>query len=1100
MPPFSDNRTSATSGHNNSASIAPARKPINTKNIEPPSLEKAMQAKLLAHPSRPLYANSSTRELMPLCIPTGRYVTKYCCGWFDPFCEGRKSSFVPYGSGITTYFKIIKLLIVTFLIMAIVNLPNLLINLTGSSHDKLVATAVFTKTSLANIAVVNGTSGIDIGWVSDRFTAADVAFLYGICDLVACLVFAISFLWLKKMQNKEERQVDRDTLSADDYTIWMTNIPKNTTEKEIIHYFKHIASIVSEQANSPALADVFEIADIHLVEDNMDCTAVFLERGKVVRRIERLTERLRQLELRNQRQDDTWCGGPNYERRINKVMDEIRRLRAEELRLTKRASVRAPQGVVSAFVTFEKMEGADNVVSLFSGGFVSRMCQPRKLWFRGTPVSITQAPAPSNIIWKNLPISKSSQCGRQMFTGFLTVVLLAISFVLLWFASYQQREFSVESSTAVCAEPWMIDLLDNGVVDDVTVFDYDPEADEVTCFCARLNVMDYHRISDIASSPFVEICSRFLCPRWFSLDSTSIFTEPQCGDWFTKRVTTIAFSIGASLVILIINSLLAMAMRALTALEGHYSYDGLNSSLALRLFFAQFFNTALLMLLINAAWPESVRVKFATGKHEDFTPAWFDTVGASLITTMLINIVTPHIYPWTMAFFYWYRTRGKGRYLDRESQRDLDEQMIGPYADYSLRYAQLFNILFVTFCFASGLPIMLFIAVSSFIGSYWSDKILFLRYFRLPPRFNANIQKIMSNLMPLALIIHLGFGVWQYSNTTYFEDAYDPFGLARKIRDSNVYDRFGNAVLDVGFGRITAGQALPLLLFFAVIVVLVVGRFLFSTFITVVKNIFHILTCGLFKKVRINWDDEDDEAFYAPTYSKAVENCGNSLLQHKALTGLQTYNILENPEIVSAFAIDPDFAKKHKGLSALVFLTTNSIRRGSSHDGTGDGNDTHPGTHVGINVRPSHVYHSSNNNNSNSSSSASTSNHPYPVPPTPTTSVQPDAGIEMTPYPSSTAPLTRAPATHSHTPGVHTTSSNPIYSSLYPTLTPPMHTSNHNTAAGRLTHLMGPPPASAPLPPSTQGGHVSYPPRNTGDNRGGGGGGSSGPTVSHSYV
>lgn len=672
----------------------------------------------------------------------------------------------------------------------------------------------------------------------------------------------------------------------------MTNIPHNTTERDIVEYFERIATIIAEQAQSMELMNVFKIADIHLVEDNMDCAALFLERGSVVRKIERLTERLRRLELQGLK-DDSWCCGPNYEKRITKVMDQINKLREEELRLTRKASVRAPQGVVSAFVTFERMEGADNVAQLFRGGLVSRMCQPRKLWFRGSPVSVTQAPAPSNIIWKNLPISKTSQCARQTFTGFLTAILLALSFALLWFASWQQEDFNVESSTAVCADPLMIEKLEDGTITDTTVFDFDPSSDEVTCFCARLNVMDYKTVADLASSPFVDICSRFLCPRWFTLDSTSIFTEPQCGTWFSKRVTMIAISIAASIAILIINSLLAMAMRALTAFEGHYSFDGLNSSLALRLFFAQFFNTALLMLLINAAWPESIRVKFATGKHSDFTPAWFDTVGASLVTTMLINIVTPHIYPWTMAMCYWYRTRGKGRYLTPESQRDLNEKMIGPYADYSLRYAQLFNVLFVTFCFASGLPIMIYIATASFFVSYWSDKILFLRYYRLPPQFNAKIQKVMSNLMPLALAIHLGFGVWQYSNAQYFSEAYDPLGIAHKIQDSNVYDRFGNNVLNFGFGRVTVGQALPLLFLLAIILTMVIGKLLFSTFISVVTSLFHIITCGLLKKVKINWDDEDDEAYFAPTYSEAVNNCNNSMLMHKAMTGLQTYNILE---------------------------------------------------------------------------------------------------------------------------------------------------------------------------------------------------------------
>lgn len=150
----------------------------------------------------------------------------------------------------------------------------------------------------------------------------------------------------------------------------MSSIPPNTTEEEIVSYFENLSHFIADQANNPELLKVFQIADIHLVEDNMDCARVFLERGGVVRRIERLQERLRRLEYRSDR-NDSWCCGPNYEARINRVMKQIQNLREDELRLTEKASVRAPKGVVSAFVTFERMEGAENIVQLFRGG-VSR--------------------------------------------------------------------------------------------------------------------------------------------------------------------------------------------------------------------------------------------------------------------------------------------------------------------------------------------------------------------------------------------------------------------------------------------------------------------------------------------------------------------------------------------------------------------------------------------------------------------------------------------------------------------------------------------------------------------------------------------------------
>ena len=46
--------------------------------------------------------------------------------------------------------------------------------------------------------------------------------------------------------------------------------------------------------------------------------------------------------------------------------------------------------------------------------------------------------------------------------------------------------------------------------------------------------------------------------------------------------------------------------------------------------------------------------------------------------------------------------------------------------------------------------------------------VFFLRYFRRPPTFGSHLQSTMSSFMPVALIMHLGVGVWQISNVAAF--------------------------------------------------------------------------------------------------------------------------------------------------------------------------------------------------------------------------------------------------------------------------------------------------------------------------------------------
>jgi len=66
----------------------------------------------------------------------------------------------------------------------------------------------------------------------------------------------------------------------------------------------------------------------------------------------------------------------------------------------------------------------------------------------------------------------------------------------------------------------------------------------------------------------------------------------------------------------------------------------LNKQLAQRViktFVAQFLNTGILILLINAKLD---KISFWQGKFRDISPLWYENVGSTLLATMFINIFT----------------------------------------------------------------------------------------------------------------------------------------------------------------------------------------------------------------------------------------------------------------------------------------------------------------------------------------------------------------------------------------------------------------------------------------------------------------------------
>jgi len=70
------------------------------------------------------------------------------------------------------------------------------------------------------------------------------------------------------------------------------------------------------------------------------------------------------------------------------------------------------------------------------------------------------------------------------------------------------------------------------------------------------------------------------------------------------------------------------------------------TSIANFVFAAYFFNTGILLVLINANltehWPYSL-TQFVDGAYYDYTPNWYANVGELLVETMLIQACLPYL-------------------------------------------------------------------------------------------------------------------------------------------------------------------------------------------------------------------------------------------------------------------------------------------------------------------------------------------------------------------------------------------------------------------------------------------------------------------------
>ena len=67
---------------------------------------------------------------------------------------------------------------------------------------------------------------------------------------------------------------------------------------------------------------------------------------------------------------------------------------------------------------------------------------------------------------------------------------------------------------------------------------------------------------------------------------------------------------------------------------------------------------------------------------------------------------------------------GSERVKKAYSQTELNKLYLGPKFPIAIRYAQLLNLFFVSFVYASGMPILYPMCMIGMLVSYWVDKIL----------------------------------------------------------------------------------------------------------------------------------------------------------------------------------------------------------------------------------------------------------------------------------------------------------------------------------------------------------------------------------------
>lgn len=621
---------------------------------------------------------------------TGRHCMMGGCGeQLDLWNEGVMSEFAQFGSGITNYFKFQKWCCWIMFILAIIHIPVLLINLFGDGMTTDVG-GILEKTTLGNLGSAD-VQYVTIPYCDSTKYQLDyckidkntIAILYSMLDVTGTLIVILGYYWLKSFEKSEEDHLNRTTVTASDYTLQISNIPKNITEREIAAHFAQITS-------SP-------IAEVNLAFNNAKEIQMYMRRGSVMKKRVDCINKIQYERSIGEKQKGEKSAS---RRRIRKLLRERNRLTSQvDIKDAERAlNVSAQPDVIQAFVTFDTEEGFVKAISEYSLNWIrSISCfYPKRLRLGGVKIRVKQAPEPSTLIWENIEIKERHRFGRKCLTSIIAVLALFLSICLTFYA----RDYKIKilnASSGVCPSYFTELSLD----EQRAMVETDQTLEH--CYCGGLE-----KAQDLIND---EICEAFVKDKLLSVLTTY----------------------GASFIVVFINMFFTMLMDKSGTFEKHQSLDDMESSNMTRLFLLKFLNTGCLVLFYGIKFIQvMMNVKF--DDPQNFNIEWYETGGVGLVMVMIINIFSPHV----GSFLAYRKYRSKIRKLEQNltkdkkhvdekfkifySQDELNEIYLGPPFRLNFRYTILLVNFYVCWMYSISMPLLPMIGAISFFCSYWIGK------------------------------------------------------------------------------------------------------------------------------------------------------------------------------------------------------------------------------------------------------------------------------------------------------------------------------------------------------------------------------------------
>ena len=639
-----------------------------------------------------------------------------------------------YGAGLELYFVFIKHLGYLFILISLLSAWPIYQNSQGEGLVRGAAKQEWSYWTVANQKQISletlEKAENDLKLVSQN------RIVMAIADSIGALCFAVFFVKYFHVSKKTVAENFKNNVTAADYAIEIKGLHEDLMETDQIKdHFEQFG----------------EVVEVYLARKYFGMLQDYKERAQISNKL-------------------------GYERIIapglgNTNAKKIKQLEEKLCKFDTEMHIRFKNGdifhdklpVNRAYLIFNKLE---NKKLCLDG------CAPRSICFKKRKIEIErlfqgqvalkvkQTTEPSNILWENLEITRCERRWRKSLSFFLALAVLVGSTCLVYVIKTYETTLPTDK---YCLEEKKID---HNKSLSYAKKNYDSNS-ESYCYCK------YQEWADMVSDKELgTYCSYFM----------------------SKITTSLLLKFFSACGIIFINFILRTIFKRLSRFEKVSNKTKEEHNIMIKVFFAIFINTALIILIVNANFSRISALykipgtsEIFTGKYADFTREWYINIGESIIFTILICVISPHI----LTFISLYplaickRRCCHNRY---KTQTELNSVFAGPQFDLACRNSQVLNLVFTSYLYSSAMPFLNIITMVALFCLYWTDKYLVLRHYKKPPLLSYHLNDAAIKFIPFMIILHCSFAIYMFGSEDIFPTkVYEKNGkvLIRKNAISN---------------------------------------------------------------------------------------------------------------------------------------------------------------------------------------------------------------------------------------------------------------------------------------------------------------------------